>query len=163
MKYAALAATVVLLFACKKNEEYPIEPVISLKSFFTLQDQSGFDTLAVIELNFTDGDGDLGLRASDVNPPFDTGSIYYRNFQIELYKRVAGAWQLDPNSVYMGGRIPYLTPTGSNKALKGEIRMDSFLPFGLTGDTCFMNVFIYDRALHKSNVVKTPELLLTTH
>jgi hypothetical protein len=163
MKYAAAATMILLLFACKKNEEYPVEPIISLKSFYTLRDFSGYDTTAVIELNFTDGDGDIGLRASDVYPPFDTGSIYYRNFQVEFYRWVDGAWQLDPNSVYMGGRIPYLTPTGSNKALKGEIRMDSFLPFGLTGDTCYMNVFIYDRALHKSNVVQTPNIVLTTH
>lgn len=164
MKYLFSIVCIAVLFSsCKKDEVYPIEPVISFKSIGTLIGSNSKDSLAVIIVNFTDGDGDIGLNPDDTLPPFNSGSPYYRNYQLELFEKVNGTWVLNSLSPTLGGRLPYLTPKGSNKALKGEIRMDSNLPIHKTNDTCYFNVFIYDRALHKSNVVQTAEFIINTN
>lgn len=156
-------AVVVCIVSCKENEEYPIVPAISFKSLGTMLAQNGNDSMGVIVISFTDGDGDLGLHPDDTLPPFNSGSQYYRNFQLELFEKVNGNWVLNPLSPQLGGRMPYLTPEGSNKALKGDIQMETNLPINKTMDTLFFNVFIYDRELHKSNVVQTSEIIINTN
>jgi len=164
MKYVlVLLFCVSLIAACKKDEIYPIEPILSFKSIGTFTGSNGKDSMAAIVVNFTDGDGDIGLNPDDTLPPFNSGSPYYRNYQMEFYEKVNGVWVLNPISPTLGGRLPYLTPKGSNKALKGEIRMDSNLPIHKTNDTCYINVFIYDRALHKSNIVQSIEFVINTN
>jgi len=164
MKYFLSFLLVLAVFnGCKKDEVYPIEPVISFKSVALLGGSNSKDSMAVITVNFTDGDGDIGLNPDDTLAPFNPGSPYYRNYQMEFYEKINGVWTLNPISPTLGGRLPYLTPKGSNKALKGEIKMDSNLPIHKTLDTCYVNIFIYDRALHKSNVVKTSEFIITTN
>ena len=163
MKYVlVLLFSFTLLAACKKDEIYPIEPIISFKSVGTFTGNSGKDSMAVIVVNFTDGDGDIGLNPDDTLPPFNSGSPYYRNYIIEFFEKVNGVWVLNPISPTLGGRLPYITPKGSNKALKGEIRMDINLPLHKTNDTCYFTVFIYDRAHHKSNVAQTTEIIINT-
>ena len=164
MKYFLPVLLIAVLYAsCKKDVVYPIEPVLSFKSVGTLVAANSKDSMAVIIVDFTDGDGDIGLNPDDTLPPFNSGSPYYRNYQLEFFEKINGAWVLNSLSSTMGGRLPYLTPKGSNKALKGEIRMDSNLPIHKTSDTCYFNVFIYDRALHKSNVVQTTEFIINTN
>jgi hypothetical protein len=163
MKQFLWVGVFLALASCKKNEEYPIEPAISFKELSTMISANGKDSMAVFVVSFTDGDGDLGLRPDDTLPPFNSGSQYYRNFQLEMFEKINGVFTLNPISPQLGGRMPYLTPAGSNKALKGEIQMESNLPIGVVNDTCYFNVFIYDRALHKSNVVQTPEIVINTN
>jgi len=154
----------VLFVSCKKDETYPNEPIISFKALYTIKDDSGLDDYGVISLNFTDGDGNIGYKSEGQNEPIfdDPNSIYYRNFQVELYERKNGMWVLNSKSSDMGGRIPYLTPEGSNKALNGEIKMNIDLPLSVSNDTIFYKVFIYDRTPTKSNVVQTPEIIINT-
>jgi hypothetical protein len=64
--------------------------------------------------------------------------------------------------VPLGGRLPYLTPIGKNKALKGEISCAVDVPLHANQDTFRLDIFIYDRALHQSNFVTTSEIVLST-
>lgn len=62
-----LAAT-----SCFDPPEIPIEPKISLKSFtFKSIPGNQFQDSLIVELNFEDGDGDLGLSVADTLEPFN--------------------------------------------------------------------------------------------
>ncbi len=161
-----IVAVLIALTACKKADEYPILPAITFKSLTTQRDAGGFDTKGVVTISFTDGDGDLGYFSSGNGSPYDdTLSQYYYNFIVKFFEKKSGVWT--PNAVNLtgrlNGRMPYLTPEGTNKALKGDIAMDLFLPTPMTADTVRYDIFIYDRGLHQSNTITTSELIINTH
>ena len=64
-----IVAAVLVSSQCKKADEYPIEPVITFKSLTTVKDANGYDTDGILEIEFTDGDGDLGLNPYDTLAP----------------------------------------------------------------------------------------------
>jgi hypothetical protein len=168
MKYGFLSLIILFIVAissCKKPDEYPVEPIITIKSFYSVKNAQGFDQQMTVILNFTDGDGDVGYKPQGQNDAIfdDSLSLYYRNYNASLSVFRNGAWKDTTTAKPLGGRIPYLTPEGKNKSLKGEIQCD-FLLAGLiaTQDTFRLKVFIYDRALHKSNVDTTLGLILNT-
>ena len=63
----------------------------------------------------------------------------------------------------VSARLPFLTPEGPNKGLRGEINRELALPIGLVQDTLRYEIFIYDRSLNKSNTVNTSAIILSTH
>lgn len=151
-------------FGCKKPIEYPLEPIIKFESIVVKQDVPGIDSKSFITISFTDGDGDIGYypRESGQNPSeFDNpASPYYNNYVVKTWIRRAGSWVEDTTNV--SARLPYLTPQGANKALKGEIQRELTLPTAMLQDTLKYDIFIWDRALHKSNIVTTSEIVVTT-
>ena len=157
MKYLRLFTLLIfatlLVFACKKPDEYPVIP------------NQGFDQLFYVTISFTDGDGDIGYksRESGENDPIfdDPTSQYYNNFIVKMFIKQNGVWNTIDTPV--SSRIPYLTPDGKNKALKGDILRELNLPFPLLNDTMKYDIFIYDRALHQSNTITTPEFIFNTH
>ena len=78
-----------------------------------------------------------------------------------MFIKQNGVWNTIDTPV--SSRIPYLTPDGKNKALKGEILRELNLPFPLVNDTMKYDIFIYDRGLHQSNTITTPEFIFNTH
>jgi hypothetical protein len=165
MKYLSFLFLVAVLASCKKPEEYPDVPVIDFVDMYSTKNNQGVDETLTILLNFTDGDGDVGYKEIGQNgPPYDTqGSQYYNNYLAKLFLFKNNNWTEYPTVLPLGGRLPYLTPEGKNKALKGQIQCD-FLLAGLNADidTFRLDVFIYDRALHQSNIVTTPAIVLNT-
>jgi hypothetical protein len=155
---------VLSLAACQRDEVFPNEPNIVFKSLTIFSGSSGKDTVAEIAISFTDGDGNIGYKEVGQNESIfdDPNSIYYRNFQVEMYEKKNGVWVLNSTSSTLGGRIPYLTPEGTNKALEGEIKMKIDLPLSVTNDTVFYKIFIYDRTPTKSNVVESNEVVINT-
>jgi len=159
---AAIFLMVVVAAGCKKADEYPIVPVIGFKSLYTDRDAGGYDVKAHVVITFTDGDGDIGYYSSGNGAPYDdTTSQYYSNFHIKLFEKRNSTWI--QNAVKFQGRMPYLTPEGSNKALKGEIAMELPLPLSVLNDTIRYDIFIFDRALHQSNTITTAEIIIKTH
>jgi hypothetical protein len=150
-----------------KPPEYPIEPEISYKSmYFAEVEREGlmFPAL-VLSVNFTDGDGDIGLDAGDTLGDFGLNKPYYFNFLVEYWQwnHFAKVWipilnaQGDPQ---IGtGRIPNITPKGRNKSLKGIITQEivpyEFIPTAFT-DTIRFRVQLIDRNLNKSEWIYTP-------
>ncbi|HXB12906.1 MAG TPA: hypothetical protein VNZ45_13045 [Bacteroidia bacterium] len=143
--------------SCAKKENLSIIPAITFKSM----DAATLDS-AIMEVNFTDGDGDIGYlgSASDAQP----------DFFIEYLRDSAGAFVPmliingpTPTVVQGTYKIPDVTPAGKNKSLTGIIRINmeqwtQGLP--ITGDTLQFNVWLLDRAGHKSNVLTTPSVIV---
>ncbi len=148
----------LLAVGCLQEQEYPIEPYIEFHSYTKINNQN--DTILKLSLQFRDGDGDIGLLPTETVPPYDY------NFYITLL-RLRGT-QLNPllvngEPVRYNSRIPMISPTSRNKAIKGVIEYSfdySIMRSFLRNDTICFEVYIRDRALHTSNVVKTPLLLV---
>jgi hypothetical protein len=156
----------LLVFSqCKKAEEYPIEPVITFKSLTTIKDANGYDTQGILEFEFTDGDGDIGLNASDTLAPYI--GEYSKVVHAVFYYFSNGSWlytpHLSPNGDDDRSTIPVITPEGNQKAIRGIIRKDHIgFPINVTNLRVRFEVYIYDRALHKSNVITTSEIVINT-
>ena len=158
-----LSFTLLYFPSCKKANEYDYTPNISFKSFTTDKDASGRDILGHITISFTDGDGDLGLDPADTLSTYSQSGPYYYNFIITYHeKNSSGVWTTPTLAFPLSGRFITLTPQGRNKALRGDITMDVFLRPGATNLTTKYDIFIYDRALHHSNPITTPEITITT-
>jgi hypothetical protein len=154
----------ILLFAgltgCIKEEQYPLEPKIEFGSFATAKDLSGKDSLGQITISYTDGDGNIGLY------PLDTVEPRKYNFYLKIMQSVNNQlveYKPADTNVTFNARIPLLTPNGRNKNIKGNITMTLELYFArqmLKSDTIAFEIYIKDRDLNKSNVVKTPLFII---
>jgi hypothetical protein len=143
-----------------KKESYPIVPEIEFQQF-TLEFDSGiYAKRGFLTIAFKDGDGDIGLRPDQTNPPYNAGSIYYYNYIIDYYEKQNGTFVKLDLTPSFNARIPYLTPGEANKAIKGIIADTLALNPLPEFDTIKFIFYIYDRALHKSNVDSTPPIIL---
>ncbi len=160
-----LSIMVSLLTSCLKPESFPPEPAIEFVSF-EAQGDSG-----IIVFSFTDGDGDIGLNQDQLDPPFDTSSLYYYNLYIHYYEMMDGDWvrgTADPggnnfptaDSITFSYRIEDITPIGQNKALRGEIQIIMepyyFNSYSNHNDSLRYELMLIDRSLNHSNLLETP-------
>ncbi len=161
-----------LLLSCQKKEQFPFIPEIHYSRFLVEMDTATHVAQrGILEFTFKDGDGDIGLRSTDIYPPFNPGSKYYYNLIIKYFEKQHGkfvevpllAWNPDSaryDTMTFDARIPRLTPNLENKAISGTIQDTLFINNPLSKfDTIKYTFFIYDRALHKSNVDSTPEIV----
>ncbi|MCW5899450.1 MAG: hypothetical protein KIT10_09300 [Flavobacteriales bacterium] len=147
--YMALPA--LLLAGCLKTEDYPDEPRI------TDWDFKQFGDSASLVVFFTDGDGDVGLDPSDIQPPFDADSEWYHNLFVEYEELQNGDWVRPSLLLPLYYRIPRLVPTGRNRSLRGDIAVGLQWPVFPGGqyDTVRFQVRMADRALNVSNTIVT--------
>lgn len=148
-----------MLQSCLKPETFPVEPAIKFESFTAMQDSG------LLIISFTDGDGDIGLSEADTTGDFAPNSVYHHNLFIEYYEKddLAG-WvrgtDLSGDDIEFLYRIPYLTPNGNNKALKGNIEVtiepSYFNPLSSESDTIKYRIKLVDRNLNESNVIESP-------
>ncbi len=155
-----------VFYACKKKDVYPVIPEIKFENFLTITNAGqSFPDRGVLIFSFTDGDGDIGLYPSDTLPPYDF-NLFITYFEIQNGDTVeVFLTQTDPatgdvDTLNFNGRIPILTPFGSNKSISGEVEDTLFIhnpasPF----DTIMFRAYIVDRALHKSNIITTPLII----
>lgn len=160
----------VFLSACGRDtQKFSTIPFIRFEGFEQILNQQGKDSIGILKLYFTDGDGDLGLSPSDTFPPFNPGSLFYYNFIIDYFEKQNGTFVKvvvappvpGADTITNNSRIPRLEPLGRNRALEGMLMMELFTnnPFS-TFDTIKYKAYIIDRALNKSNVIETPELII---
>lgn len=150
-----------LVSGCTKQPEYPIEPAISFVSFTKVQNNTGKDDKGILKITFTDGDGDIGLSESDTEPPFDTASMYYYNCFITYYEKQHGQYVAVDLPLSNNARFPLVEPANQGNPLTGDIDIELYInnPFS-TFDTIRFDIFIVDRALHHSNTVSTPDIVV---
>jgi hypothetical protein len=167
MKYplAYILAIILLAASCRKPETYSVVPEITFKELVKNFDAKGVVTSIDIKFDFTDGDGDIGLTQNDVSGSYAVNSPYYYNLIVDYleFDKSSGKYihiypaspiEGDTSHVQYNARLPYIVPSGKNKALKGEITQN-INTFGF-GAKVKLEFFIYDRALHKSNQLTTP-------
>lgn len=159
----ATGLTALGMTSCLKPETFPAEPEIEFRSFEISGDS------ARLTIYFTDGDGNVGLRDEDTTAPFDVATGFYNNLFTEYWEKDDQlGWVQGTNNIgkpiEVNFRVPYLTPDGKNKALKGEIEVTFepdvgyFNPFSSESDTIMYKIKLVDRALNISNQVSTGEI-----
>ena len=127
------------------------------------------DSLLLITLNFTDGDGDLGYEEADTIPPYSIGEPYFYNLHVDFYGVGNSGKQyfidnFSGDTIRFSQRLESITPEGKFKSISGsfEIRIDYSLLLinGYTPDKVQLEFWINDRALNASNKVLSPEIEL---
>ena len=156
----ALAA--LALAGCPTPKTLPDEPRIAYKSFILEKKMNALNQeilTGTLTLDFEDGDGDIGFeaRTDSLHLP---DSLKYNLF-LTLHERVNGQYRKVDTSE-LGSppfyRIPPLDREGQNKTLKGEISVDIEY-FTIDYDTLRYSFYLMDRALHRSNVDTTDEII----
>lgn len=161
MRLIFFSLLLVALSGCFKHEQYPIEPIISNATFVNMTDS------ATLSFEFTDGDGDIGLADSELQPPYDSSSVYYYNLYLDYYEKDdANGWQqgldLAGAPISFKYRIQRIEVKGKQRGMKGSIDValsDFQNPFSNQSDTIKFTVKLIDRALHESNVIETPVII----
>lgn len=152
-------AGILLFDGCIKREEFPLEPRIQFVSLTKVKNTLGHDDKGILTLSFTDGDGDLGLLPEDTIPPYEPTGDYYYNLFITYLEKVNGKFDTVPLPFTNNARIPLLNPSLEDKPIKGDISIEVFINNPLsTNDTIAFDIYIVDRALHKSNIIRTPDI-----
>lgn len=145
-------AFVLVIFSCKKKEQYPIEPYIEFIDFTQIKNAQGIDQSGILRFSFTDGDGDIGHGDADTS----------KNFFVNYYEVQNGVVKMLPFP--NNSKIPIITPEGNNKSIKGEIEMKLITNNPLSPyDTIMFDAKIVDNALHVSNTIQTNYIVLKKH
>lgn len=151
---------IIILFACRKIENYPEIPKISFYSVTVIDSTDILDNKTkVVELSFVviDGDGDIGLKENDTVGPYSRDSIYYYNLFIkELEKTGDSFYEISNIKFPRNYRIPYLTPEGQNKNLKATVKVSIEYSYNDRNPLPFSvfkyEYFLVDRQLQHSNI-----------
>ncbi|OQX75066.1 MAG: hypothetical protein B6D61_11110 [Bacteroidetes bacterium 4484_249] len=153
-----LTIAILVMPSCKKKETYPVIPEIKYEGFVKIYNPvaNKFER-GVLKLSFKDGDGDIGLRQSETEPPYDY-NLFVKYYEIQNRDTVEVILtDISGDTITFNARIPILTPTGSNKSIKGEIDDTLFIyNYQSNFDTIMYEVYLIDRALNKSNIIFTP-------
>jgi hypothetical protein len=158
----------LFLTTCSPSTDFDTEPTITFKNYEKL----GNDSAIRLTIGYKDGDGNLGLRKNQTEPPFDTGNRFYHNMFVRYYEKYNGEFHLTTtgpfkeDTIIYKYRFPYITPDSRNKAIEGKINTTisgiqitspSFPERTYDGQIRF-EIFIVDRDLNRSNVVSTPPI-----
>jgi len=149
----------LLSFSCKKEDPTPVPPEITFLDGWFSSDQS----FVTARFEFYDGDGDLGLKQ------FENLGNQEFNLFVDYYEKQNGIWALkspiitfnvsenkfDTTELHL--RIPFIE-NEAKKPLEGETEVK--LLFDFNADTFRYELFIVDRALHKSNTIVTSDFIV---
>lgn len=167
-KWIVFSLSLLVVTACQKPVEYPVEPHIAFEGFTYLFDaDSTFSGEGIVSFSYTDGDGDLGLDDGDTLPPFGRNDAHYYNMVVDYLKSVNGEFVKTPllswnaqtqsyDTVTFNARFRRLRDSEDPKAISGtmEYKLTVQNPFS-PNDTVKFEIRILDRALHESNTIQT--------
>ena len=156
------------LAACQKKPEYLIEPAITYEGLgYVINADSTFTGEVVINIGYTDGDGDLGLDDADTLYPFGPNDPHYYNLIIDYLKWDGSTFVETPllswnqqtqsyDTISFNARFKRLIDGDEPKAISGTIDYTMSLrnPYA-PHDTLKLRVHLIDRALHESNCIET--------
>lgn len=148
----------LVLVSCLKVETYPDVPSVEAVGMRISNDS------AFLQVDFIDGDGNVGLGQEDTSGVFGNCDTRYNLFCV--YEELRnGIWVqvsedpcLNPNAVPFYYRVPWASPPGQNKTQKGTITVQMYPGYYLASgfDTCRFAVSICDRDLNFSNTMYSP-------
>lgn len=182
-KYNIFKALLLCCIAsgCYEKPAFPLEPVIQFNFILSkpiIDSLSNFylgDSI-LIAIDYTDGDGDLGLAPRDTLPPYQLYldpertqiNRFHFNFFCEPERFENGTYVpfVLPDGVTLNGRFGRLTDKPS--PVDGTIFYRFFIPAFSTDPQYTINPFeilrfrisIADRALNESNVVLTDSVIV---
>jgi len=151
----------LLLGSCIKEKEFPLEPYIEFRSFTKVMIPP--DTIGsqlIISIRFTDGDGNIGLFDYETEYPYDY------NYFLDIFHLVEGTPQLIvlPDTTFtFNGRIPMILEDIGESPAEGVIEYSLDYPLlrsFLITDTIAFDIYIKDRALNRSNIIRTPYFIV---
>ncbi|MBR4147077.1 MAG: hypothetical protein IKU00_04200 [Bacteroidales bacterium] len=163
-----LFAVLFALATCQKKPEYPIEPKITYEGLAYLMDADSTLTGEVIlNIGYTDGNGDLGLDDADTLYPFGPNDPHYYNLLIDYLKWDGAQFVETPllswnqqtqsyDTISFNARFKRLLFNDEEKPISGNIdyKMMLFNPLSPT-DIFKLRIRIIDRALNESNSIET--------
>jgi hypothetical protein len=167
-KYIKILVIVACASCRPEGLEFPDEPTLKLSTPPSQFQKNGRDSSVTITVDYTDGNGDIGLETNDTFAPFNFGNKFFYNLFVDVYKVENGQAipiiiPLTTDTVRFNDRIKNLTPTGRNKSIYGKITINlSAVPYpGVFPDSMFYKIQIADRSLNLSNVITTPVMKFT--
>lgn len=163
-----LFAILIALAACKKKPEYPIEPAITYQGMtYLMNADSTLTGEVILNIGYTDGDGDLGLDDADTIYPFGPNDPHYYNLIVDYLKWNGHDFVETPllnwnqqtqsfDTVSFNARIKRLVFNDEETSISGviEYTMMVFNPLS-PNDTVKFRAHLIDRALHESNTIET--------
>lgn len=143
----------VILLACVKKKSYPTLPEIEYKDFFPYVGDS-----ADLQVKFTDGDGDIGVKESDSTRTFWV-TYYYKDTITSKY--VAYYNQLAQDTLRTGYIIKLPEDSYKGKPISGEIsvRLQRLRHSKRIKNVKYV-IHLFDAAGNKSNVITSPEITI---
>jgi len=149
-----------VLSGCHREPKYSEIPHIEFVSLEKVDDGTGHDSQATLTIYFQDGDGDIGLDENDDYGVFAVDSPYYYNFFIDFYEKQHGEWVKIELPTPLHARVPYLSEEDS-ESIEGTISILTYInnPYS-TYDTVRLTCWLVDRALHHSDTINTPEIIV---
>lgn len=151
------------IVGCQKPEVWSDIPEINYKDCEvkdSLDALSNSIKLCRLTIQVKDGDGDIGLDPADTTGIRSTDSLHHNDLFLTLFSKKNGIWSKVNLALAQNFRIPYVDQQGQNKSLKADIVVKLEYPVVVFKyDTIAYDVFIFDRALHKSNIIRTPEII----
>ena len=142
-------------------------PEIAIRGEYLFNSGYGYDSFVWVDIEFKDGDGDIGLNEGDTFGDFGYGKPNFYNFKCWYWEKKQGKWTkvinplIPSDTLNLHERVQNLTPKGSNKGITGMFNFKiAARPFSYRGDTVKYQFQLIDRALHKSNIAETKIFVL---
>lgn len=171
-KLGLLLLSVILMAGCTTEPKFSDSPKISHNKLWFkkgvpyMRDGLPFseDTL-FLELNFQDGDGDLGLSSDDIKkaPYLERNADQSRNENhynvlVDFYQKASAQaeWQLvlpRTGALNYSGRFPRLRTNEERAPIEGVVRFAIPSEAFPKGQSVKIAYFIKDRKLNNSNIV----------
>ena len=158
----------LFIYSCVKKPSYSSTPVISYNNFFRYGVNASDPDSIVLAINFQDEEGDIGLDQSDMNGVFKYGNLwlvyYYDSANVYPYYWCPFDTSVGPLTPFDTLKIPFRVPVvlpqnETSQPMKGIIyaKLNRMIIRPLPSHKTIMyQIYLYDRAMHKSNVVLTP-------
>ena len=167
-----IISSLLFLASCEKVPTFSDTPEIE---FDSIDQVVVFDPLTLaqtdsitISVGFKDGDGDLGLDNGEANTGKYVGE-YSKNFHLTFFKKINGVFKDITNDgpvpLDFGGAFERLAPTDEIAPIEGRLSNHLLLlhvnnsDFITQHDTLRFEVYVYDRALNRSNTITTSEII----
>lgn len=160
---AAYAFLLIAVMSCTIDDgtDLPEEPRISWKEWELEQDSIDGQLRQFIYVTFEyeDGNGDVGVRNFEENTD-SIPDLYVDYFELREGKFTKIPACIGCDTLAYTYFMPNLTPTGNNKAIRGEMRIKinaRDVPRD-TLKTVQYKIYLFDRARNRSNIITSPEI-----
>jgi hypothetical protein len=173
LKVVILVAMLWGVWACNKVPDLTNSPSISMKSIRFVKDKTNnYTDTVIVQLNFTDGDGNLGLSASETTGKYSqyiNGALNLNFYNIlveqQFKPRGRGNWALWPDSNTninnLNGRFPLLFDnTSDQQPIKGVLEYKMKSLFWAQDSLMRFKIYIKDRSFNNSNTILTDSIFI---